>query len=1155
MFRNGICTVNTLFRNGCRKGATVLKDLMFWNSSTLVQFDLVPKRINPSLKAIRNSHNFFGLMALRASSKLWSWFALLSCTCAEDCFPDAVPYVQRSLLQSEYGEFPLGLWVNGNPPDLVVSAAFEILTNEVMGLQVFTDPRRNRFAPDGFFALAGCVSNQSDWDCSGNANRASELHVMLAARLGGNEEELAQVQRLRVGGIIDVVGTVGFSYQEALHYSHSWNANNTHVGLEYFRTYNAQSKPTTVLHFSKIQDVNGSGLLPCAAWGIYDQHALWTYLNLTGDVDGIVAGSTSVRLRCMDPNWWFAPACRSNPQECIPTVTCSTYGFVWYVEEIVWKATTWSMPLAVWAGAGCSTDGDFAEIARRYNVLFYFWAPDAMLSELEPVALIFPVHSRRAWQADDYSTARASTPLMALMSHDMNLWAPQVRMFLDQMKWEVDDINNLLASMGTATMSWNQTLAVACQWLKDNRHVWQDWIPHSTTCLAGQGLYSSAEDRFVNHRADATTCRACSPGRHSESMMDDGGATAICVPCEAGRSQASYGSISCDPCLPGTFMPHTGANLCEKCLQGEYQDLEAQTRCTPCHVAETTKILGATHHSDCECQVNRFWQNSSQRCEPCTEGLLCQGGNAPPLQKEGFWVEVIGNSNGHLDFSVYRCRPEKRCPAGELGGCRELSMGRACGSCQLGFSSAADGGCNSCKGMVWPWVLGLLLVVTVGCLPMFRSTSKAVDSSRAFASLLVVAVMVGQGVTCIQALEAIRQLEIQWMEPLESWFAILSLISFDLEIIGLSCYVSSEVGLVYLCKLLIFPLFVLSTWVVFRLGAVASRIWHLGQCSMPDAQSLWNIYLLLLVSLYTGFSLMVFMPFECRGNPSGIATLVANPQVICGDFDHIMLLLLGVIGVLAYPLAIFAALVRITWRYPTWLSSTKGIETLQQFRVIFGKFKPERYYYCLLITGSNLVIASIPAVLLSQPVIQLGAMCCIIWLKQVALCFLWPWKEDIANWTDLMLSGGLLLLLNLAAPLMNLGGEAQSLCIFMMVVIPAHLPAPIQCQLSPIQLCQDRIPEDSDSDEFRLAGLPADHSYYPSCWRHSAPPAPPTAHISRGFRVWAPVDDNELIQYKQDARQDQAGSQSDRGSIVIRILAQPRGELGGTPTVEPPGEE
>ena len=106
---------------------------------------------------------------------------------------------------------------------------------------------------------------------------------MLGVYLFDNEEEMQEVQRLRVGGIIDIVGTVGFSFLEGLHYSHTWNVNNTHVGLEYFRTYDAQARPSTAQHFSKIQDVNGSGrLVPCAAWGIYSQHLLWSYLNLTG---------------------------------------------------------------------------------------------------------------------------------------------------------------------------------------------------------------------------------------------------------------------------------------------------------------------------------------------------------------------------------------------------------------------------------------------------------------------------------------------------------------------------------------------------------------------------------------------------------------------------------------------------------------------------------------------------------------------------------------------------------------------------------------------------------------------------------------------------------------------------------------------------------
>ena len=57
---------------------------------------------------------------------------------------------------------------------------------------------------------------------------------------------------------------------------------------------------------------------------------------------------------------------------------------------------------------------------------------------------------------------------------------------------------------------------------------------------------------------------------------------------------------------------------------------------------------------------------------------------------------------------------QPRC-TGELGGCTELAMNRACGSCQPGFSSAAGGHCASCEGMVWPWVLGLCLGRGVSC--------------------------------------------------------------------------------------------------------------------------------------------------------------------------------------------------------------------------------------------------------------------------------------------------------------------------------------------------------------------------------------------------------------------------------------------------------
>ena len=53
----------------------------------------------------------------------------------------------------------------------------------------------------------------------------------------------------------------------------------------------------------------------------------------------------------------------------------------------------------------------------------------------------------------------------------------------------------------------------------------------------------------------------------------------------------------------------------------------------------------------------------------------------------------------------------------------------------------------------------------------------------------------------------------------------------------------------------------------------------------------------------------------------------SSMEVVCGDADHGALLLFAVLGVLFYPVAIWVALLVITWKYPVWLCSGKGIET------------------------------------------------------------------------------------------------------------------------------------------------------------------------------------------------------------------------------------
>lgn len=82
-------------------------------------------------------------------------------------------------------------------------------------------------------------------------------------------------------------------------------------------------------------------------------------------------------------------------------------------EEITHKAVIWKMPLAVGAGSDCGRDGTFFQIPTKYNVLFYFWGPDAMFNDLNPVPLSFayaifftPVSASRLFGSTEFASFR-----------------------------------------------------------------------------------------------------------------------------------------------------------------------------------------------------------------------------------------------------------------------------------------------------------------------------------------------------------------------------------------------------------------------------------------------------------------------------------------------------------------------------------------------------------------------------------------------------------------------------------------------------------------------------------------------------------------------------------------------------------------------------
>ena len=72
-----------------------------------------------------------------------------------------------------------------------------------------------------------------------------------------------------------------------------------------------------------------------------------------------------------------------------------------------------------------------------------------------------------------------------------------------------------------------------------------------------------------------------------------------------------------------------------------------------------------------------------------------------------------------------------------------------------------------------------------------------------------------------------------------------------------------------------------------------------------------------------------------------------------------MLVGVGVVGVLCYPVAILSLVFYITLRQPALIASGQGLMLVNRFRWLFNRFKKERYFYRLA-QGTRLAHAGPP---------------------------------------------------------------------------------------------------------------------------------------------------------------------------------------------------
>ena len=156
----------------------------------------------------------------------------------------------------------------------------------------------------------------------------------------------------------------------------------------------------------------------------------------------------------------------------------------------------------------------------------YWWVPDATFITQKPQSITFPPYSASEWAQGNMRTAASGTYISKAVSSNFPNQAPRVSSFIANVNFELAELIDLLLTIASGTLRYD----VACQWVRDNKPRWQEWLPIETNCITGLGL-ADAAGSFVNDRANATTCEVCTPGRFSQEYLDNSTNPPLCPLC------------------------------------------------------------------------------------------------------------------------------------------------------------------------------------------------------------------------------------------------------------------------------------------------------------------------------------------------------------------------------------------------------------------------------------------------------------------------------------------------------------------------------------------------------------------------------------------------------------------------------------------------
>ncbi|CAE7488865.1 Grm5, partial [Symbiodinium necroappetens] len=569
------------------------------------------------------------------------------------------------------------------------------------------------------------------------------------------------------------------------------------------------------------------------------------------------------------------------------------------------------------------------------------------------------------------------------------------------------------------------------------------WMDGSSQSMPPTILYSCDAGFYQDELSNQ--CKLCPKGK-----MCSGGVSALsiqcprgtftdevgmtnCTPCAQGTFAPDSGSVGCFPCQPGFVASAEGMETCSICPRGSYMPFQQGIECLLCGKQQTTGASGASDESACHCPEGFFMcgEDGEDGCVPCPEGLYCLAGLDAPQQQRGFWTPQPSSSR-QCHFSVLRCRDQYECPGGPLGTCADGREGQACNNCKVShyadFSEGTQGG--QCQPCARADLLPAIFTMVVTLILLYQLTKSGIYSLKVSLNTLTAAAVASQLVMAVQTLAAIRELSIDWQEPARTLMNLTRLLTFDLHLVRATClFVVDSPSLHFASQLLACPALcglLLLRWLMWKiLGYHQPFNIVLNQCG------------LLVFAFFLSITRSTLTPFQCVSNPDGSSSMLTHPGILCFQSEeHAALSGLAVAGILTQPVAVLVWATYVIITYPSRVASGRMLRFVNRYHFLFHRFKPESYYYGLLLLYRNGLVALLPIFLVGAREFQLPLMGALLLVIGFLQAHTFPWRTVPANLIEIFLNGFLIVLLLAAAPLLLINVEGSTALLGWLVCVP-----------------------------------------------------------------------------------------------------------------------